>query len=522
MTGNLFLFILPWVLPPIVGIVIGYVTNAIAIKMLFRPLKEIRILGIRLPFTPGIIPKQRYKLAESIGRMVSEQLITEEALRTRINSPDFQTALGKTICQATSSFLDTPLSRLKENLIPFIGDTFESLVNKLLKSFLVSKSFYNIAKKLLTQLLKLVTEKNFGLLVKELEIEEFLKEKLHTLINGDDFRNRLIKTVQNWIRAQISAKKNLSSFLPEELIIIISEVFKSTLPSLGNSLLGWLRQAPIRQELETKGRELVSKILEKLNLFQRLIVSIAQYDTALKEKMPEIIDDVIDYFSELLSDPEQQDRVVNVVKKAFLNWRKKDLVTLFGSSRAKIEQKIESLLKKFWQFLRGLEKDGVLFRKIQEWLLRQNSFTVGGLLHNLLGIREEQIVTYLLNFLTKEEFAERSAEKISSLLFDLTQDQKQVTLADFIGIDDPRRQEINTYLIKSVNSMLEARLPEMMRGLDIQGLVENKIDQLDVADVEALLLMVIAKHLKWINIFGGILGGLIGLSQLVLKFLKIN
>ncbi|MDR0302848.1 MAG: DUF445 family protein, partial [Treponema sp.] len=50
--------------PPIAGAIIGFVTNVVAIRMLFRPLKEIRFLGARLPFTPGILPKQRQKLAQ--------------------------------------------------------------------------------------------------------------------------------------------------------------------------------------------------------------------------------------------------------------------------------------------------------------------------------------------------------------------------------------------------------------------------------------------------------------------------
>ena len=77
---QVFLSVLPWILPVVLGAVIGYITNAIAIKMLFRPLSEKRFLGIRIPFTPGIIPKQRYQLSDNIGEMVSNELITEEAL----------------------------------------------------------------------------------------------------------------------------------------------------------------------------------------------------------------------------------------------------------------------------------------------------------------------------------------------------------------------------------------------------------------------------------------------------------
>ena len=48
-----------WVLPPLIGAVIGGVTNDIAIRMLFRPYAPWRVLGWRLPLTPGLIPRER-------------------------------------------------------------------------------------------------------------------------------------------------------------------------------------------------------------------------------------------------------------------------------------------------------------------------------------------------------------------------------------------------------------------------------------------------------------------------------
>ena len=76
--------ILLFVVPPIAGAIIAYSTNVIAIRMLFRPLREIRVLGIKLPFTPGILPRQRKKLAQSIGAMVERELVTPDVLRERL------------------------------------------------------------------------------------------------------------------------------------------------------------------------------------------------------------------------------------------------------------------------------------------------------------------------------------------------------------------------------------------------------------------------------------------------------
>jgi uncharacterized membrane protein YheB (UPF0754 family) len=89
--------ILLFIVPPVAGAFIAYVTNVIAIKMLFRPLKEIRVFGIRLPFTPGLLPRQRNKLAQSIGAMVERELITAEVLRQRIAQVDIGIFTGTVI-----------------------------------------------------------------------------------------------------------------------------------------------------------------------------------------------------------------------------------------------------------------------------------------------------------------------------------------------------------------------------------------------------------------------------------------
>ena len=67
--------------PPVVGGVIGYFTNDIAIKMLFRPYRAIYIGGRRLPFTPGLIPSNQERLAKRISDTIMGSLLTPEELQ---------------------------------------------------------------------------------------------------------------------------------------------------------------------------------------------------------------------------------------------------------------------------------------------------------------------------------------------------------------------------------------------------------------------------------------------------------
>lgn len=65
---------------PLLGGIIGYITNDIAIRRLFRPHTAKYILGVHIPFTPRIIPKEKSRIAETIGSAISENLMNKEVL----------------------------------------------------------------------------------------------------------------------------------------------------------------------------------------------------------------------------------------------------------------------------------------------------------------------------------------------------------------------------------------------------------------------------------------------------------
>jgi uncharacterized membrane protein YheB (UPF0754 family) len=83
-----FLLILRYASGPIIGAVIGYFTNWLAVKMLFRPRKAVKIGKYTLPFTPGIIPKRKPALAKAVGKAVGEQLFTRDDLEKAVLSDD--------------------------------------------------------------------------------------------------------------------------------------------------------------------------------------------------------------------------------------------------------------------------------------------------------------------------------------------------------------------------------------------------------------------------------------------------
>lgn len=102
---------------PIIGAMIGYGTNWIAIKMLFRPLKPVKIGKIIVPFTPGIIPKRKESLAKSIGQMVGNHLFTSEDLQAILLSEEIERRVVSNIMMGMESE-----SKIKDILSNFVDD----------------------------------------------------------------------------------------------------------------------------------------------------------------------------------------------------------------------------------------------------------------------------------------------------------------------------------------------------------------------------------------------------------------
>lgn len=88
---------------PIVGAVIGYGTNWLAIKMLFRPLKPIKIGRFTVPFTPGMIPKRQEKLAVAIGEMIGNHLFTKQDMQQMLLCEEIENEVAKKILMVLCS-----------------------------------------------------------------------------------------------------------------------------------------------------------------------------------------------------------------------------------------------------------------------------------------------------------------------------------------------------------------------------------------------------------------------------------
>lgn len=131
-----------WLVGPVMGGVIGYITNDIAVRMMFRPYTQKRIFGRRVPFTPGLIPKERPRLARAIRDVLDQDLLSPQVLEAALLSEDMLARIGEAADNAMQAILReerTPRMLLEGAFGPEDFASFETRTRRAVGLFLMEK-----------------------------------------------------------------------------------------------------------------------------------------------------------------------------------------------------------------------------------------------------------------------------------------------------------------------------------------------------------------------------------------------
>ncbi|HEY8348322.1 MAG TPA: DUF445 family protein [Clostridiales bacterium] len=148
---------------PVVGGLIGLITNGLAIRMMFRPLKPIYIGRFRLPFTPGLIPKERERLAKSIGEVISRELINKDTLKT--------TLLSGSMKEQFSAKLDEIIDKYRNS-----GDTVGSIAEKFFEKEKMQEKLDNAKDVLAQTITKRAIEQDIGRTIVDYAYDEIMSK----------------------------------------------------------------------------------------------------------------------------------------------------------------------------------------------------------------------------------------------------------------------------------------------------------------------------------------------------------
>jgi len=147
---------------PFIAAIIGWFTNYLAVKMLFYPRKKVKFLFIEFQ---GIFPKKQRILAERIGKLVAEELLSVKDLQEIMNNPENVNGINKNIEERIEDYLVNTFPEKYPMLSYFIG---EKSRDKIQRAMMVEMETMGPA----------VMNQAIENLETTLDIEEFVKERV--------------------------------------------------------------------------------------------------------------------------------------------------------------------------------------------------------------------------------------------------------------------------------------------------------------------------------------------------------
>jgi len=521
--------LLPYLAPPLLGAFIGYVTNYIAIRMLFRPLKPWRIFGVRLPLTPGIIPSKRHELAEKMGIMVGSHLLTAEDVGRALEKEGFRRELQGAVAEKLGHFLDRDLGPV-ESLVPerYRG-RFRDLIDLLRWRALKAVFDYLESAEFETKLRGFLQRKGSEWLARDLEsfltperyeaLRHHLDERLSGFLHSAGVERAVSGFIDGKTEQWLSSDRTLRQILPTDLIEVILGQLEKEIPPLLEKFGGLLYDPEFRERLVEKGKEGIENFLDSLGGLSGLLSGFINLDK-IYARIPEFLDKAGDEIARWLREEKTQAQVASLLRER--------LDTLLDRPlRGYLEKVPYEKVAGVRRFVRHRTVDLVQGRRAAETALalaervvdRVKDRSFDALLEKALpegGLEQgrERLVELLLAALR----APGAREALEGVLTEKTDEWLYRRPLGKLSARIPAdvREELEDGLYLQLVEVLKKEIPPMVETLNVSRIVEEKVNSLDILKVEDLLMGIMKEQFKYINLFGALLGALIGLVNLLM------
>ncbi len=517
--------------PPLIGAFIGYLTNKIAIKMLFRPLEPWYIFGLRVPMTPGVIPAKRHELAENIGIMVGEHLLTARDIGTALSMEPFQdhlhTLVENRVNTVLSADLGTALSLVPERFRSYAKVGLRTLKYQMkdgIHSYLESESFAGLLTDAVNEQLALYGSKELNLLISEekrCRFYDFFDGLLDRIVCSSRVEDHLSRFLQERVQQAAREGKSIHDLLPEPLIELLLQMISAQTPALLQRLAGLIGEPKIRGRIIQAVIDGVDHFLSSLGPMAAMAKGFIDMES-LDGKIRDYLVDHEQELEEWLQSKEVQREFVRVLEQQ----ARKILQTPIGDLLVRIdEERFQRICHSTAEQLLGLlqtrgaiETLSFLVRESLEDMLEHGNLPISQVVDKLLPgehgewMRQKMIGELLTTL--QSPGSRRLIGRIIDRMIDSLAARPVGVLSRLMppGV----RKGITDYIVLAANTMLLREVPGLVKSLNISRLVTDKVDSLDLLRLERLLLSIMEEQFKYINLFGAILGFLIGLINLAL------
>lgn len=492
-----------YIIGALIGAVIGYITNWLAIKMLFRPREAKYIFGMKLPFTPGLIPKEKSRIANKVGETVGTHLLNSDSLSKALKDDKIKAKFNEVAKEKINQVINSN-STLEESLKNTLGENYYALKGNMIN---------NIAKTILES----IQEEEFKNKVK-FYIVDSIKERLNKepekiidFINSNKFREVIINTLEEEKTRDIIGKAllkevktlekedlTIEEVIPENIKPYIEEYVKSQKDTLVDIIKNLLRDNEVSHKIKSAINDNIPSIVSMFlsgDVIYGKLVSLVDKSLSEEENKEYICDAALAFVHESMK--KKVSDVINNVgeeKLEVISDALGDKISKKLNTEENIDSIISKLNCKISSFNSYEEIIKVLFNDYENILIDNIDSMISQIINN--------------NQLSGE------ISKIIEKLFDKF---LQNSLNDICYNKQNLENSIMSILDNLYNDFVENKSAKVLEIVDISSIVEEQINAFEVDYAEEIIIGIANKELKAITWLGALLGGILGILSPLLS-----
>jgi len=508
----------------VIATIHGYGAAWLAIWMLFHPYKPVKVFGVTI-WPQGMIPRHREKLAQSIGNAVGNELVSQETVFDALFETSF---FPRKVEDFVGAYTNAMLARVYPSFI-------EALPSQARAPILdtISALQYRLAEYITAMLKSEETARAIAIFV-ERQVDEFLDRRLDDLITADllnqildalkDLLTRLVneegfeQRIRDFVSGRLDdlARSNatLAETFTPETIAFIKERIDSQVPPIVQHLADIATSQNTRKQIGALIKLEVDEYYEQLSLIKKIFIS--------RERIHREVDELVNKtlpkrIEEYLRGPAFEQEAEAFLNATIDNVLARPLNVLVGQIES---QRFESIKLQITNRILELAKSEELAASVSNYVTqaieRLRPQTLGSALQQVDSDSIERakhfLTKSLLGLLARDDTA-RTINAILSSQIERLLIAPIGRLGDHISQDSIKRA--SAALVERITDAARERLPTAIAEFDVGGLVRKKVSDYPIEKLEALVLSVAQHHLKTIELFGAMIGFLIGIGQAI-------
>ncbi len=520
----------PWVqfcLLVFVATIHGYAGAWLAVRMLFRPRRRVKFLGLTI-FPQGMIPRHRDRLAKAIGKAVGEELVSKETVLEELFEKEF---LRRKIQSVVESYTEEVLSHdypslieaLPSNLRETVLDAISSLqmkiakhIQNVLKSEESVTSITGFVERRVDEFLgkrvsETIDEEQFG------KILSFIESRIKTAVNEPALELKFGDFIDSQIDSLSTTTATVGQIFTLDAVNLLKEKAAEQIEPIIHELTEIATAERTRQQIGALIKREVHDYYEGLPFFKKFFVSrenlMVEVDDLVNESLPRKIEETLrgDFFA--------------TEAKAFLSTAidgvmARPITDILGKVAPEQLERIKSQAKTtVFSLIQGEGMQNSIASYLSDSLQKIRPHSIDAILQMVHPDAEDELKKMLsaglLNILNQDE----TVNIINSAL----SNQIDRLLSSPIGklsehLSEEQVRKAGRSVAESIVAAAKEKLPQVIQEFNIGEVVRDKIHNYPVEKLESLVMSVAREHLRTIELFGALFGFIIGFGQAILSY----